>query len=174
MSAKNVQGWCLLGFLLLPFSQHTLAGAASPGPVVSWEAVASTPVPTFGTWALLMLSLLLAIIALRTWREAPNVLRSILVVAVSGFTVGSLLWTENVESGVISEIFTGSDCEGSITVENASTGLINNCGETVILTVGSCPEGQVFVSSLSDNWAETGDLLEDGAQIALPACATPR
>lgn len=120
-----------------------------------------------------MLSLLLAIIALRTWREAPSMLGSVLVVAVSGFTVGSLLWTEKVESGVISQIFTGSDCEGSITVENDFTGLINNCGETVVLTVGSCPEGQLFTSGLADNWAETGDLLEDGAQIALPVCTTP-
>ena len=80
--------------VLLSGSQLSLAGATDPiGPVVSWAPVASTPVPTLGTWALLMLSILLAVIALRTWREAPTVLGSMLLVAAAGLSGGSLLWS---------------------------------------------------------------------------------
>lgn len=167
MKRNKIWGWPAVAGLL-SFSQFSLAGI--PGPVVSWEPVASTAVPTLGTWALLMLSMLIAVIALRTWREAPTVLRSILLVAAAGLSGGSLLWSDDVKSGVVSEVFTGAGCEGSITVENGSTGLVNNCGQTVVLTVGSCPEGEVKTSALDDNWAETGDLLEDGSQVALPYC----
>lgn len=166
MKRNKMWGWLAVAGLL-SFSHFSLAGVS--GPVVSWEPAASTPVPTLGTWALLMLSILLAVIALRTWREAPTVLRSMLLVAAAGLSGGSLLWSDEAKSG-FTEIFTGAGCEGSITVEDGATGLVNNCGQTVVLTVGSCPEGEVKDSALATSWAETGDLLEDGSQVALPFC----
>jgi len=155
-------------------SQQASAGALQiSGPDVSWEPVASTPVPTLSTWALIMMSILLAIIAVRTWREAPNVLRSVLVVAAAGLSSSSLLWSDDAKSGFATDILTGSGCEGSITVTDGFHRLENNCGQTVVLTVGSCDEGEVLGHDASPSWAETGDLLEDGLMIALPYCGPP-
>lgn len=153
--------------VLLSGSQLSLAGATDPiGPVVSWAPVASTPVPTLGTWALLMLSILLAVIALRTWREAPTVLRSMLLVAAAGLSGGSLLWSEDATSGRV-DLLTGASCEGSVDVPEVGTWLENNCGETVVLTVGSCASGE----TLDDlEGAKTGDLLKNGENTALPHC----
>lgn len=164
---KITRLWALPGLLPLLVSQHSLAGAET-GPLVSWAPLPDK-VPTLSTWALIMLAVLIAVLALRTWREAPNVLRSLLLLAVVGVSGSSLLWTGDAKSGVVE--FTTTNCTGSLNVQGTGTGLVNNCGATVVLTVGSCAAGRSLTCWNSPNpCAATGDKLVNGGQKALPHC----
>lgn len=159
--------------LLLPLmasADYAAAGAA--GPVVTWEPLTISSVPSLSTWAVVMLSVLVAILALRGWRESPNVLRSLLVLAMAGSAAGGVLWVDRVNSSAL--VVPTNTCEGSHTV-NSSTELENNCGETVVLTVQSCPtDYELICYNTAVECAQSGDTLPNGSTIWLPNCSIPR
>ena len=156
---------------LLAVGDNAVAGLA-PGPVVSWGPLNISAVPTLGTWALVMLAMLLAIFALRAWRESPNILRSVVVLAMAGATAATAVWTGEVKSSAY--VVQTNECRGSITV-GSSTELENNCGETVVLSVGSCStDRELICYNTAVECARSGDLLPNGSRVLLPNCVVPR
>ena len=156
--------------LLLAVTDYAAAGAT--GPTVTWAPVGSTPVPTLGTWALMMLIALFALVAFRAWREAPNALRSVLLLAMAGSAGGVALWTSDVESSAM--IVPTASCEGSYTVETDSqpVELENNCGAPVVLSIGSCSDGDILTCWVNNTaCAQSGDQLANGQRLTLPYCA---
>jgi len=154
--------------LILLASQQAVAGGIGLSTVVSWAPLSVSAVPTLGTWTLGMLAALLIILALRTLRGSPHVVRSVLTVAFVGVAGGGLFWMDKVTSQPSGGFFQIDDCQGSSTFIN-NTELINRCGETVVLSVDSCPSGAEYVCEAA-SCLGSGDTLENDAQGIVATC----
>lgn len=147
-----------------------LAANAQSSVTITWSPVAATPVPTLGTYAVVSLAILLAVLAVKVLK---NHQRQMALALIGCFTASALIYYPVSEAQPSSGIF-DTGCEGQITRPAASylNVLQNTCTSPISVAYEweSCPVenigcyGPGVIPALSSP-EDDSQCVTDGGQI---------
>lgn len=159
----------LMGASALGFSSLSFAG--SPDIVVTWSPVAS--VPTLGTYGVYLLIGLVAVVALRLFKQKPSLLRGFTLLTGGALVSAGALHIEDVvsEPNLPEPIFSGQACESgqsSYPDQVANIAFVNQsqCPMQLSFVLTSAPNSQLC--NLSTPALSDGDVVPPGESGELP------
>jgi hypothetical protein len=130
--------WVVFGAVVALLGAPQLLAQPGGSSTITMTWGSGAAVPTLGTWGLLALAVLLAVVAFRLLRKEPALLRGLALIAASGALVVASLGGRELVAGAISTPIEASACQGSETyTANGAVPppcFVNNCGAPVTVS----------------------------------------